>query len=169
MRVVDSAAKSTTASPQKWHLLSHDVRSLVLRRLIGEFRRAKTQRRRYPRQFLLNFNADVTLVRPRGRFRRNSKIAQLFRRHQFAFRLDEIRHRAHNGGDGWTVSRMFVFPPSGGQFRRTHNRGGPANAAARPISPPPLVSSRRDRSIPEWRKQRRLCLNGLAAQSYRHH
>ena len=48
-------------------------------------------------------------------------------------------------------------PPPGGQFRRTNNRAGQANAGARPISPPSLASSRPDRSIPAVRKPERLC------------
>ena len=43
---------------------------------------------------------------------------------------------------------MFAFPrPPGGQFRRTNYRAGPAHAASRPISPPRLASSPRERSI----------------------
>ena len=50
---------------------------------------------------------------------------------------------------GRAVSRMFAFLLPGGQFYQTNNRAGPANAAARPISPPSLESPLRDRSIPE--------------------
>ena len=62
---------------------------------------------------------------------------------------------------------MFAFLPPGGQFRRTKNRDGLANAGARPISPPSLASSRRERSIPAERKPRRTCPNGMVAQSRR--
>ena len=65
---------------------------------------------------------------------------------------------------------MFVPPPRpGGQFRRTNNRAGQDDAAARPISPPSSVSSWRDRSIPAAQKPRRLCPTGMVAQSNRHH
>ena len=147
--------------------------SKVLFRLLGDVRRWTTQRRRCRRSASLNFFADVTLACTRGRCRQGNNTGVSA---ETATSLqDEKCHRAQKRGDspkaalGWTVSRMFAFLPPGGQFRRTNNRAGPANAGSRPISPPSLASSPCDRSIPAEPKPRRLCPNGRVAQSFRHH
>ena len=100
-----------------------------------------------------------------GRRCRNGNAAQL------------LRHRAKNGGaSSETALRLFrgrcVFLCPGAQSCRTKNRGDTADAArevdstdffAIIIMPPPK------RSIPAEGKPRRLCLNGMVAQSRRHH
>ena len=152
-------------------------------RLLGDVRRRETQRRRLRGSASLNFFVDVTLVRTRGRCRRgNSKgdIAETATPLNYCASIGLRRSRKktvaeHTRGDGpkavlsWTVSRMFAFLPPGGQFRRTNNRAGPANAGAHPISPPSSASSSRGRSIPTERKQRSVCPDRLVAQTYRHH
>ena len=114
-----------------------------------------------------------------GKYRRqrcrDSNVAQFLRRRWFAAPPDGNCHRAHRRGDGLeaplgaTASRMFAFPPPGGQFRLTNNRAGLANAAGRLLSPASLASRPRKRSVPAERKQWRFCSHGAVAQSYRHH
>ena len=113
----------------------------------------------------------VAFTRPKGRRRRgNNKVDSS---ETAAPPQDGNCRRAHERGDrptaalGWAVSRMFVFPPPCGQFRRTNDRAGPANVCAHPISPPSLASSRRGSSIPEHRDQSSVRPDGAAAQSYR--
>ena len=79
-----------------------------------------------------------------------------------------LRRRLSPNGTSLYCFEWSILPPSG-QFRQKNNRSGPANAAARPISPPPFASSPCGRSIPAERKPSQLCPNGMVAQSYRHH
>ena len=104
-----------------------------------------------------------------------NNIARSLRRRWFAAPPDGNCRRAHRRGGGLeaplgaTASRMFAFPPPGGQFRLTNNRAGLANAAGRLLSPASLASRPRKRSVPAERKQWRFCSHGAVAQSYRHH
>ena len=59
-----------------------------------------------------------------------------------------LRRRLSPNGTSLYCFEWSILPPSG-QFHQKNNRSGPANAAARPISPPSLASSPRDRSILE--------------------
>ena len=70
--VATFAGELTMATPQTRRLLFLDARALVLRRLLGEFHRSKTQRRRCRRNASLNFFAKVTFVLPRGGFWRGN-------------------------------------------------------------------------------------------------
>ena len=158
-------AWSTPPGKQQWRHRSRDDFSYLMRapparrRPLGNNATAPQSTRRlaqFLRRRCCRPRRRLTLAgKYQGRGRRHSYVAQLFRRHWFALRQDEKCRRVHNGGGSpktalvWAVSRMFVFLPPGGQFHRSNNEAGPANAAARPISPPPVASSPRDKLIPE--------------------
>ena len=150
----NTAGKITMATPHQWRLLLLDVRASVSFRLLGHVRRGTTQRRRNRRSASLKFFADVAFARPRGRCRRRNNegdSAGTATSLNFFVAICLRRSRKQNA-TGRKIEADCVewstLPP-GGQFRRPNSRGGPSDAAARPISPPSLASSPRGRSIPE--------------------
>ena len=147
-------------------------------------RRGTTQRPRRRRSASLNFFADVTCVRPGGRCRRginNGDPAETATPLNYFAGVRLSCSRITNAAEHITEAALLkrhsvgLFraclrpPPPGGQFRQTHNRGGPANAGARSISPPSLVSPPRGGSVLAGRKQRSGCPDGLVGQLCRHH
>ena len=78
-----------------------------------QLRFARFRRRRYARPP----DTWMSARRYHRRHCRDSNVAQLFRRHWFAWLQDENCHRAYKRGDGppaalgWAVSRMFAFLP----------------------------------------------------------
>ena len=144
---------------QKWEKLKRGDFSASFRgrRSVPPARRrlpGTTQRRRCRRSAPLNLFADVTLVRPGGRRRRGNNRGDS---------AETATSRCYFAGMENAGGATDAVPPqrhlvglfraakslSGSQVRRINNRAGQAGPAARPISPPPLVSSPRGRSIPE--------------------
>ena len=171
---VNTAGKITMATPHQWRLLLLDVRASVSFRLLGHVRRGTTQRRRNRRSASLKFFADVAFARPRGRCRRRNNegdSAGTATSLNFFVAICLRRSRKQNATGRKIEADCVEWPtlPPGGQLRRTDNRGGPANAGARPIFSPSLASSRRGGSIPAERKPKRICPNGMFARSHCHH
>ena len=156
-------AWSTPPGKQQWRHRSRDDFSYLMRapparrRPPGNNATAPQSTRRlaqFLRRRCCRPRRRLTLAgKYQGRGRRHSYVAQLFRRHWFCvapgWKLPPGTQERAQAALVWAVSRMFVFLPPGGQFHRSNNEAGPANAAARPISPPPVASSPRDKSIPE--------------------
>ena len=172
------------ATPQKRRLLVPDARASVLCRLLGEVHRSKTQRRRYRRNASLKIFTGGTYGRPRGGFRRGNNGGES---------AETATSLNFCAGVGLRRSRMKTAT---GHIREARVPGRHLVRLFRACScfslrvgisaqqltelvwlPRPIVRFLRClgclpgamESIPAERKQRRLCPNGMIAQSFRHH
>ena len=155
-------------------------------RLLGESRRAETQSRSCPRAPSLNFFANVSSCRLRGRSRRSRNkgdsagmAAPLTYCATVRLRSAETkitagqmaeRTRPKRRFDSFVVVAFFAF--------RAGNHAELITAATlptrpgrsiRPISSPALLFLCPSGSLPAKRKPTRLCVNGIVAQSRRDH